>query len=156
LAFANATFAAKSWIIEGRVVAIADGDTITILDRDKHQHKIRFNGIAAADKKRPFKQRSRQNLATLTFDRNVRAECKKKDRSGREVCKVLDGSRDLGLEQVNTELWGRLHKTEAGVEVTTGGAKAVAMRVVTPSVLFQAHVLTPIKMHMPRCPIVFG
>jgi hypothetical protein len=36
-------------------VAIAEGDTITVLDRDKHQHKIRFNGIDAPEKKQPFR-----------------------------------------------------------------------------------------------------
>jgi endonuclease YncB( thermonuclease family) len=61
LAFAGAAIAAEPRIIEGRVVAIADGDTITILDRDKHQRKIRFNGIDAPEKKQPFGQRSRQN-----------------------------------------------------------------------------------------------
>jgi endonuclease YncB( thermonuclease family) len=29
-----------------------------------------------------------------------RAECHKRDRYGREVCKVLDRSRDVGLEQI--------------------------------------------------------
>lgn len=52
----------------------------------------------APEKKQPFGQRSRQHLASLVFDRNIRAECGKRDRYGREVCKVLDGSRDVGLE----------------------------------------------------------
>ena len=51
LAFTSAVYAAESWIVEGRVVAVADGDTITILDRAKHQHRIRFNGIDAPEKK---------------------------------------------------------------------------------------------------------
>jgi endonuclease YncB( thermonuclease family) len=80
--FFNLGRAAEPWVVEGRVVAIADGDTITILDRDKHQHKIRFNGIDAPEKKQPFGQRSRQNLSRLIFDRNVRAECHKRDRYG--------------------------------------------------------------------------
>jgi len=65
--------AAESWVVEGRVVAVADGNTITILDLEKHQHKIRFNGIDAPEKKQPFGNRSRQNLASLIFARNVRA-----------------------------------------------------------------------------------
>jgi len=51
LALASGAFGAESWVVEGRVVAVADGDTITILDRDKRQHKIRFNGIDAPEKK---------------------------------------------------------------------------------------------------------
>jgi endonuclease YncB( thermonuclease family) len=31
--------------ISGKVVSVADGDTITVLDAVKKQHKIRFYGI---------------------------------------------------------------------------------------------------------------
>ena len=73
---------ADPWIIAGRVVAIADADTITILDRDKRQHRIRFNGIDAPEKKQLFSNRSRENLSRMVYDRNVRAECHKRDRYG--------------------------------------------------------------------------
>ena len=50
----------------------------------------------------------------MIFDRNVRAECGKRDSSGREVCKVLDGSRDVGLEQIQAGLawWYRAYAKE--------------------------------------------
>ena len=35
--------------ITGNVVGVADGDTITVLDADKVQHKIRLTGIDAPD-----------------------------------------------------------------------------------------------------------
>jgi endonuclease YncB( thermonuclease family) len=35
---------AAPWTVEGRVVAISDGDTITVLDRSNVQHKIRLSG----------------------------------------------------------------------------------------------------------------
>jgi len=110
--------AADLRIIEGRVVGVTDGDTITILDLDKRQHKIRFNGIDAPEKKQSFGNRSRQNLAAMVFDRNVRAECHKKDRYGREVCKILDGSRDVGLEQIRAGLawWYRAYAKEQSAE----------------------------------------
>ena len=31
--------------LRGKVVSIADGDTITVLDDDKKQHKVRLTGI---------------------------------------------------------------------------------------------------------------
>ncbi|MGB8435359.1 MAG: thermonuclease family protein [Burkholderiales bacterium] len=106
--------AAEPWTIDGRVVGVSDGDTITILDLDKRQHKIRFNGIDAPEKKQPFGNRSRQILASLIFDRNVRAECHKRDRYGREICKILDDSRDIGLEQIRAGLawWYRAYAKE--------------------------------------------
>lgn len=100
LAFAGATFGAEPWIIEGRVVAIADGDTLTILDRDKRQHKIRLNGIDAPEKKKPFRFQSKENLSRLVYDRNVQGQCGNRDKYGREICKVPDGSIDAGLEQI--------------------------------------------------------
>lgn len=33
--------------LEGKVVAIADGDTVTVLDAGQNQHKIRLAGIDA-------------------------------------------------------------------------------------------------------------
>jgi len=40
--------------ITGRVVGIADGDTVTVLDAQKVQHKIRLAGIDAPEKAQPF------------------------------------------------------------------------------------------------------
>jgi endonuclease YncB( thermonuclease family) len=45
------------------VVSIADGDTLTILDADKAQHKIRFAGIDAPEKSQPFGTKAREALA---------------------------------------------------------------------------------------------
>ena len=36
--------------ISGRVVAVADGDTLTVLDASQQQHKIRLGGIDAPKK----------------------------------------------------------------------------------------------------------
>ena len=49
--------------IVGRVVDEADGDTITVLDALKHQHKIRLSGIDAPEDGR---QRT-ANLPKVTF-----------------------------------------------------------------------------------------
>ena len=33
--------------LRGRVVAVSDGDTVTVLDADRHQYKVRLAGIDA-------------------------------------------------------------------------------------------------------------
>jgi len=38
----------------GRVVGIADGDTLTLLDATNTQHKIRLAGIDSPEKGQPF------------------------------------------------------------------------------------------------------
>jgi endonuclease YncB( thermonuclease family) len=96
-----ATFAhAGAWTVEGRVVGVGDGDTITILDAAKTQHKVRLAGIDAPEKGQPFGSSSKENLARLVFDKRVEARCYKHDRYGREVCRVYERMRDVGLEQV--------------------------------------------------------
>ncbi|MDH3315935.1 MAG: thermonuclease family protein [Gammaproteobacteria bacterium] len=60
LALSEGSYAAE---IVGRVVRVADGDTITVLDATKEQHKIRFAGIDAPERKQPFANRQEQNLA---------------------------------------------------------------------------------------------
>jgi endonuclease YncB( thermonuclease family) len=110
--------AAEPWIVEGLVVGVADGDLITILDLDRRQHKIRFSGIDAPERGQPSGFRSKENLSKLIYDRNVLAECGKRDRYGREVCKVLEGSRDVGLEQIRAGYawWYRTYASEQSPE----------------------------------------
>jgi len=88
----------------GRVVAIADGDTITILDSSNLQHKIRLTGIDAPEKKQAFGQLSKQHLADLVFDRVVTIEWLKKDRYKRTLGKVIANGQDVNLEQLKTGL----------------------------------------------------
>ncbi len=62
---------AAGWIVEGRVVGVSDGDTITVLDGDKRQHKIRLSGIDAPEKGQAFGERSKQSLSTRRFTEQV-------------------------------------------------------------------------------------
>jgi len=55
----------------GRVVSIADGYTLTVLDRFQVQHKIRLVGIDAPEKRQPFGSGSKSSLASLCFGKTV-------------------------------------------------------------------------------------
>ena len=70
-------------------VGIADGDTVTVLDAQKVQHKIRLAGIDAPEKAQPFGQRSKGALSMLVFGKDVDVEWSKRDRYRRIVGKVL-------------------------------------------------------------------
>jgi endonuclease YncB( thermonuclease family) len=72
----------------GKVISVADGDTLTIVTADKQQHRIRINGIHAPEKGQPFGERSKHNLSRMAFQKDARLDCHKTDRFGREVCKV--------------------------------------------------------------------
>lgn len=100
--------------IHGRVVAISDGDTITVLDSDNQQHKVRLAGIDAPEKKQPFGQRSKQHLSDLVFGKDVVLDCGKVDRYQREVCVVQINGKDANLAQVEAGMawWYRKYAKE--------------------------------------------
>ena len=94
------TPAAWAQLLTGRVVGVTDGDTITVLDDQRVQHKIRLAGIDAPEKSQAFGQRSKTFLSSLVFSKPVVVETQKTDRYGRTVGKVLVGDRDANLALV--------------------------------------------------------
>ena len=101
-------------VLVGHVVGVTDGDTITVLDASKVQHKIRVAGIDAPEKMQAFGQVSKENLSRLVFDKEVDIEWTKLDRYQRIVGKVMVESPncsgacprtfDAGLSQVSVGL----------------------------------------------------
>ena len=92
--------AAHADTLVGRVVGIADGDTLTLLDAANTQHKIRLSGIDSPEKGQPFGQVCKQSLSDLAYGRTVAVEANKRDRYGRVIGKVLVDGQDANLEQV--------------------------------------------------------
>jgi len=88
-------------ILVGRVVSIADGDTLTVLDADNAQHRIRLFGIDAPEKAQAFGNQSKKNLSEKVFGETVRVEVTDIDRYGREVGRIYLGDRFINLEQVH-------------------------------------------------------
>jgi len=79
--------------LDGRVVSIHDGDTITVLDASRKQHKIRLAGIDAPELKQAFGSRSKQNLSALVYNRQVTVKWNKHDRYKRIIGVILlDGA----------------------------------------------------------------
>ena len=92
--------AAHAETLTGRVVSIADGDTLTLLDATNQQHKIRLSGIDAPEKNQDFGQKSKTSLSAMAFNQPAQAECRKRDMYQREVCVVIVEGKDVGLEQI--------------------------------------------------------
>jgi endonuclease YncB( thermonuclease family) len=86
---------ARAESLLGRVVGVSDGDTVTVLDTAKAQHKVRLAGIDAPEKGQPFGERSKENLSRLVFGRDVRVDWHKTDRYGRLVGTVWVVSPDM-------------------------------------------------------------
>lgn len=99
--------------LTGKVVGVADGDTVTVLDADYQQHKIRLSGIDAPERSQAFGQRSKESMSALVFGKDVDVQWNKRDRYRRIVGKVMvqpsdcptcPKTLDAGLAQVTIGL----------------------------------------------------
>ena len=75
--------------LKGKVVKIADGDTVSIVDDSGKKHRIRLAGIDAPEKNQPYGDVSTQGLVELVSGKTVTIEYEKRDRYKRIVGKVL-------------------------------------------------------------------
>jgi endonuclease YncB( thermonuclease family) len=98
----------------GRVVGVHDGDTITVLDANHHQHKIRLAGIDSPEMKQAYGNRSKQNLSNWVYNRQVTVDWNKRDRYSRTVGVVFVDGQDVNLEQVRAGMawWYRQYAKE--------------------------------------------
>ena len=92
--------ATSLFALEGRVVKVYDGDTITLLDKDMQQHRIRFYGIDAPEKSQSFGKRSQENLANMIAGKMVNVDVQAEDRYGRSVGIVYLDDVDINKRQV--------------------------------------------------------
>ena len=95
--------ARADWVM-GRVVAITDGDTLTILTTDRVQHRVRLAGIDTPEKRQPFGQVAKNHLSSLVNGQTVKVNYYKRDRYGRIIGKVLANGADAGLRQIEAGL----------------------------------------------------
>jgi endonuclease YncB( thermonuclease family) len=110
--------------IVGKVVGVADGDTLTVLDALKHQHKIRLSGIDAPEGGQAFGNRSKEALSDCAFGKQATVDGDKSDRYGRRVGKVMVNSVDCNLRQVELGLaWHFVKYAYAAAEVAARAAK---------------------------------
>jgi endonuclease YncB( thermonuclease family) len=94
----ESTAAAQS--LTGKVVSIADGDTLTILADGQYQYRIRLSEIDAPESGQPFGRSSRKMLSDLTFGKQVTVRVVDLDRYGRTVGRVRVGSVDVNAQMV--------------------------------------------------------
>jgi len=92
-------------ILSGKVIKVTDGDTITILNADLKQIKIRLHGIDTPEEKQDFGTRAKQFTSTLAFGKTVSVKVLNKDRYGRSVGMVfLPDGRSLNKELLRAGL----------------------------------------------------
>jgi len=90
--------------LHGRIVGVADGDTVTVLDATNTQWKVRLMGIDSPEKKQPFGNKSKEHLSSLVFNKQVTVDYSKQDKYGRTVGKILVDGKDANLQQIKAGL----------------------------------------------------
>lgn len=86
--------------LHGEVVAIADGDTFTLLTTERQQVRVRLAEIDTPERHQPWGTRARQALASLIFRRLVIVDAVDVDRYGRTVGRVYVERLDVNAEMV--------------------------------------------------------
>lgn len=86
--------------LNGRVVKVADGDTITLLTAEKKQIKIRLYGIDAPEKKQAFGEKSRNFLAYRVGGKVVEIKGMGVDKYKRLLAVIYFKGADINAELV--------------------------------------------------------
>lgn len=78
--------------IKGQVVAVSDGDTVTVLDANRTQHKIRLQGIDAPERTQAYGGKATEALKSVLGEGRVVVEISDHDRYGRAIGRIfVDG-----------------------------------------------------------------
>lgn len=108
------TSAVSALTLNGRVVDIADGDTLTLLV-DRRPYVISIAAIDAPERYQAWGDRSKANLGRLSFNRAAVAHCTGVDRRGHQVCKLTVNNLDVGLEQIKDGMAWRVRNYANGL-----------------------------------------
>ncbi len=91
--------AASADTLTGRVIDIADGDTLTLLV-GRQPYKIQIVAIDAPERYQTWGDQSRTNLSRLTLNRTAVANCSRLERLDHQACQVTVNDIDIGLQQI--------------------------------------------------------
>ena len=108
---------AATHVLDVHVVAVVDGDSLTVRDSNGVTHGVRLAGIDAPEHGQPYSRQSKSNLVRMTLGEDARIEWSERDDYGRLVAKVwvapadapcqassCPRTLDTGLAQVTTGL----------------------------------------------------
>ena len=91
-------------VIEGKIVNVHDGDTVTVMDKDGKKFHIRLQGIDAPELKQKYGAESQANLSRLVMGKQVSIIWTKTDKYRRTVGTIMLDGKDMNIEQVKAGL----------------------------------------------------
>jgi len=87
-------------VLRGKVIFVADGDTVGLLDAERKEHRIRLEGIDAPERGQAFGTQSRQALNDLIYGQEVVVTYEKTDQYGRILGHIYWKDRWLNRDQL--------------------------------------------------------
>lgn len=83
-------------------MGVYDGDTVTCLDENNQQQKVRLAEIDAPESGQDFGKVSREALAAMVFGRTVEVTDQGRDRYGRWIAKLSVDGIDVNRQMVSS------------------------------------------------------
>jgi len=99
-------------VIEGKVINVHDGDTVTLLDQNNKKTTIRLQGIDAPELKQAFGAAAQENLSRMVLGKQVTIYWTKVDKYRRTVGTIMLDGRDVNIEQVKAGVAWHFKKYE--------------------------------------------
>lgn len=90
--------------IQGRVVDVGSGDTLTVADNSNQEYKIKLEGIDAPELEQDFGRESQKNLFALVFGKTVQVNLQNIDIDNSTIGKVLLNGKNVSSEQLKAGL----------------------------------------------------
>ena len=111
----------------GKVISIADGDTVTVFISAEEKIKVRLNGIDCPEKAQDFGQRAKEFTSLACFGKIVKVHSFGKDKYGRTLGEViLPDGKSLNKELLKAGLaW---HYKKYSSDATLDSLEGVARR----------------------------
>ena len=104
ICFYIATFPILGWAEEslnGQVLRVADGDTITIITDAQKTQKIRLSEIDTPERDQPWGRQASRALSKKVANKSIVAKVSGVDRSDRVIAEIFVGERNINHEMVS-------------------------------------------------------
>lgn len=90
--------------LQGKVISVSDGDTVTILGQSNVQTKIRFYGIDCPEKSQPFGDKATSLTSKLVRNQDVEVTAYDIDKYGRTVGVVMINGNNVNEQLIKAGL----------------------------------------------------
>lgn len=106
-----ATVQAQTSRYSGKVLAVHDGDSLVVVDRNGTPHQVRLADIDAPENDQPYGAAAKRYLTDLVFRNQVEVHVLRVDQYGRQIAYVIRDGKHINASMLNAGLawWSTLY-----------------------------------------------